>query len=136
MKAFFLCIALCVRALAHEGELPTANPDQIQAMVIAKKFCGACHAIEPERFIVSDDPAVNWKFIHENGPQPGMTWAEAMRQVLDWPNADPKFLKDPPAPKPRWMPVGQKRYAMTQEKIDHRNAREFLLEILVKGETP
>ena len=105
-------------------------------MNLAKKYCGACHAIEPDRFIVSDVPAENWKFIHDHGPRPGMTWAEAMRIVLDWPNSDPKLLKDPPSPKPRWMPVGQKRYAMTQETVDHRNAREFLLEILIKGETP
>jgi hypothetical protein len=116
-----MVLSVCAFALDSDQEL---------AMGVAKRYCAACHAIEPMRFIVSESPETNWQFIHENGPRPGVTWAQRMIDLLSWPVSDPKSLKDPGSPNARWMPVGQKRYSISQEQIDQLSAREFLLDVL------
>ena len=110
--------------------------DQDRAMTLMSTYCAACHAIEPLRFIVSDSNAVNWAYIHENGPDNRNTWAQTMTKLLDWPTSDPKQLKDPQFPLSRWMPVGQKRYSISEEMVDHRNARQFLLDIVSNSLEP
>jgi hypothetical protein len=122
-------VLFCV-ALSALGYGFALDHDQEKAMAIAQRYCSACHAVEPERFIVSTSPEVNWAFIHEHGPASGGTWAERMKELLDWPVEDPALLLDPNKPASRWMPVGQKRYAITQEKVDGRDARQFLLDVL------
>jgi hypothetical protein len=94
-----------------------------------KEYCKSCHAINPWKFISSnqtDDQIWNALFT-QTVPQKNRTWAEAIVKVLQWPQDNPPAPATFVEPGVHWMPIGVNRNKLHLAKIGDKSTRLVII---------
>lgn len=105
--------------------------DQMQAVVLLRQYCQACHAVGDKRFMSDDDDGVVWNFIQTTKPPKGtVTWRDAIIKVLSWPSNKPPPFGETMEPNRDWMPKGGKRLEFSSATYEGQPVRLFILDHL------
>lgn len=134
--SIFLGLTACADPSTPVSAAKDAPPFDDRAALAVDKlrtYCAACHGLGPLRFISSDNNQNVWDDLYtEHAPGSHEIWAEGIATVLDWPSESPPPFDHPmdPTTGHDWMPKGELRLRLANDRTEGTTTRRFLYSML------